>query len=469
MRHLKQALWVGLATGLLLPSCIQAAAAAALKTPGQPELAITQLNVTGDEFVTLQNIGTAPAQLADYWLGYTSDETATAVPTQQLPDASLAAGSVVVLSKEAVTTCGAQYVDTLHVSLSNSGGRLALWQFSDTEDGSHFDFLWSLSWSKSGTTDLGHLNLKDEAVVDEYSEQQAITPMPQPMWFRTIEGENGWQTGFMSECTFTPVTAPDESAVAQPVRWKSDGSGPPYVLGASVSPKGAEQPHIPVSDRGLKALDLSELLPNPGSPKTDADDEFIELYNPNNKPFDLSGFMLQTASVSSSASHIYKFKQGTTIAPHSFRAFTSATTHLSLSNSGGQVWLVDPLGTTVTKSDAYGKAKDDYAWINAAGKWQWSTVPSPGATNKLAAPVGEGNGKQATVNDKKVATIAADTAASTTASNAATGSSEAPEVTVHPLTLAVVIAAAILYGAYEYRYDLANHIRQFRRNRAARQ
>ncbi len=438
--------------------------------PAKPELTITQLNITGDEFVILQNVSTVPADLGGYWLGYTSDTSATAVPTQQLPEQSLPAGAAIVLSKNAVTTCGAQYVDSLGFSLSNTGGRLSLWQFTSADSGTQFDYLWSLDWSKADTTDLAHLNLKDETVVEDYAQQQSLVPEPQPMWYRNTATDTAWRVGFMNACEFTPVTAPDTTNPVQTVQWQQANAGPPYVLAASVAPKGAERPHIPASDIGLKALDLSEIVPNPGSPKTDAKDEFIELYNPNTKPFDLSGFMLQTASVSSSATHTYTFPVGTKLAPGSFRAFMSSTTHLSLSNSGGQVWLVDPLGATVTKCDAYGKAKDDYAWVNAGGTWQWSTSPSPGATNKVATPVStSSNSSQATVNNKKVATIASSNVSSSSSPSSFAGSDQAPVATVHPLTLAVVIAAAVLYGAYEYRYDLANHIRKFRRNRAARQ
>jgi hypothetical protein len=53
---------------------------------------------------------------------------------------------------------------------------------------------------------------------------------------------------------------------------------------------------IPDSDAGLAAPQISEVLPNPTPPATDAEGEFIELYNSNNNIFDLSGFSLQAGN-----------------------------------------------------------------------------------------------------------------------------------------------------------------------------
>ncbi len=463
-----RALWVGALVALLVvPQGSAGKVWADAPVPG--ELSIIQLNITGDEFVALQNGGGSPLNLSEYWLGYSSDLALPAVPMQQLPDVQLEAGAVLVLSKHSVATCGASYTDTLDPTLSNTAGRLALWQYSSANQGATFEFRWAVDWDKSVATTPSHLNLKDEANITTYATQHAIDPALPAVWSRSTATPSGWYVGMLNSCVFTPVLSSAVTAPEQPMGWQDSGSGPPFVLGASVSLAPTSLPHIPAADRGLKALDLSEILPNPASPQTDAADEFIELYNPNIKTFDLSGFMLQTASTGSSASHTYHFPIGTTIAPGSFKAFSSATTHLSLSNSGGQVWLVDPLGTTVTTSDAYSNAKDGQAWVNAGGVWQWTTTSTPGSTNKLATPLsGSGQKSSATVNGKKVSNINDKAVSSTTTAAAASSVDGAPTATIHPLTLAVVIAAALLYGAYEYRFDLANIVRQFRRDRANR-
>jgi hypothetical protein len=265
--------------------------------------------------------------------------------------------------------------------------------------------------------------------------------------------------------------ADDNTQSPEIVTWPVSPGSPPSIYVGVVNPAntGSSAPHIPASDKGLKAPQLSEILPNPASPQTDADDEFIELYNPNGKSFDLSGFMLQTASTTSSTTHTYHFPNGTSIKPHSFKAFKSSQTHLNLNNSGGQVWLVDPLGTTLDTCKPYGKAKDGQSWIDASDEWQWTLRATPNATNKIATPIATtSQSKTATVNGKKVTAVASASAGSANTLGANTSAAETSQpLSIHPLTLAIIILGALLYGAYEYRHDLALKYRQFRRNRGA--
>lgn len=57
------------------------AAALPLQPAPQPQVVISEINITGDEFVVVQNRGDGDATLADYWLGYTSSDTSTATPS----------------------------------------------------------------------------------------------------------------------------------------------------------------------------------------------------------------------------------------------------------------------------------------------------------------------------------------------------------------------------------------------------
>src|SRR4029079_8523242 len=109
-------------------------------------------------------------------------------------------------------------------------------------------------------------------------------------------------------------------------------------------------PFIPADKAGLRSPQLRELLPTPASPLTDADDEFIELYNPNDRAFDLSGYILESGLTTK---HRYTSAAGSSLAPQSFGAFFSADTGLSLSNASGQVRLLDPLGNLLGQSDPY--------------------------------------------------------------------------------------------------------------------
>jgi hypothetical protein len=218
---------------------------------------------------------------------------------------------------------------------------------------------------------------------------------------------------------------------------------------------------LPATDIGLVAPQISEVLPNPAPPQTDAEDEFIELYNPNDKGFDLSGFMLQ---VGTTTLHSYSFPAGTVIASKKFQAFFSADTGLSLSNSSGQVSLLDPTGNVLNQTDVYGAAKDGYGWVSADGLWQWTTAPTPGAVNKITTPPTK-NSSKAGSSSKKPASTRTLAAAPNSSNSSGGGTSVA---SLHPAILAGIGGLAVVYALYEYHNDLANQLDRLRRYREAR-
>lgn len=260
----------------------------------------------------------------------------------------------------------------------------------------------------------------------------------------------------------------DEGGTTEPT------ADPPAILLPSEEPTGVGSsgtktgPHIPAADVGLASPQISELLPNPASPQTDAHDEFIELYNSNDTAFDLSGFILE---VGMTGSKRYTFPQGTTMPARSFKAFFSGDTHTSLSNTTGRVKLLDPLEKVLSQTDVYGAAKDNQAWALAGGSWQWTTKPSPNAVNTIASPTAKTTKSKATSTKsaaKKSTATVSQSASSTKSADMAMASSSQPESPLHPLALAVAGGFALLYGGYEYRHDLANKFHQLRVYRAAR-
>ena len=264
--------------------------------------------------------------------------------------------------------------------------------------------------------------------------------------------------------SWAPVQQPDGSAPCDP---NAAGVGGGNSLTASSAPipysvvaGAATLSSIPADDSGLAAPQISEVLPNPAPPQTDANDEFIELYNSNDKAFDLSGFRLQ---VGTTTVHNYTFPDGTSIEPRQFTAFYSSDTNLSLSNSDGQIKLLDPGGNQLEQTDEYTGAKDGYAWVKVDGLWQWTTKPTPGAANIISSPLASKSPADSAKSSGKVK------GAHTTAAIAGGSSSNPPGATkMHPLVLAGVGAAALLYGCYEYRHDLANLFYKFRRYRETR-
>ncbi len=144
----------------------------------------------------------------------------------------------------------------------------------------------------------------------------------------------------------------------------------------------------PVTTNDQIAPQITELLPNPASPQTDADDEFIEPYNPSTtSDFNLKGYTLE---VGTTTLHDFTFTSDTIVPAASYLAFTSAQTGLAMSNSGGQARLLSPMGQVLNQTASYTTAADGQAWaLDAAdATWYWTTAPTPGAVNIITAAAG---------------------------------------------------------------------------------
>ena len=238
----------------------------------------------------------------------------------------------------------------------------------------------------------------------------------------------------------------------------------------------ATQPEAVPPNAGLLAPVVTELLPDPAAPQSDEADEYVELYNPNDAVFDLGGYSLESGLT---ATHRFSFTDGAELPPHTYVSFFSADTGLSLSNSGGQVRLLDPEGQLLSQTDPYPAAKESQAWAFINGTWQWTILPTPNAPNAASPSVAAKVSSASTKAKPKVksATIAAakpkTTKARTSSKPAANDTVQnlaavAPRDPLHPGVLALIGVSAVLYGAYEYRRDVANKFHQFRSNRAAR-
>jgi hypothetical protein len=415
-----------------------------------PLLALSEIKITGDEFIVLKNnTGKDIADLSSYWLdGYNSNQPLSAGVTntaQQLPAVKLAGGQTVLLSSNGMVTCGAAVTAKLSVSLTDSSGFLQLIQTTQTSLGITKFPIDYASWSSAA----------DNAIPNVPSS----TKDPKAAYYRyAVANGYSWQLADIDSSNACQLdVANTTSSVSSGLT--APATAVPSVAGISTQD---ETITLPAADIGLAAPQISEVLPNPAPPQTDADDEFIELYNSNNKDFDLSGFVLQ---VGTTTLHKYTFPAGTMIGPKKFEAFYSADTGLSLSNSSGQVSLLDPSGNMLNQTDVYGTAKDGYSWVSADGLWQWTTVPTPNTVNKIAAPLAKSSSKSSTDSSKKSASTKAPAAVG---SNSSGPSSGTPVSSLHPAVLAGIGSLAVVYAMYEYRNDLANQLHRLRRYRTAR-
>ena len=436
---------LGLVSGSGRPAI--SAAPPAMAVP--PLLALSQIKITGDEFVVLKNnTGKDIGDLSGYWLdGYNSSQPLSAGvtnTTQQLPAVKLGSGQTILLSSNGMATCGAAAAVKLSVGLTDGGGFLQLIQTTQTSLGITKFPIDYVSWSSGADSIISNVpsGSKD----------------PKAAYYR-YAGGNGysWQLADLDSsnaCQLDVANAdPLNSMLSSPL------SAVPSVAGISTQD---ETITLPAADVGLAAPQVSEVLPNPAPPQTDTDDEFIELYNSNDKDFDLSGFVLQAGTTTP---HKYTFPAGTLIGAKKFEAFFSADTGLSLSNSNGQVSLLDPSGNVLGQTDVYGTAKDDYSWVSADGLWQWSTSPTPNAVNKISAPVSKNSSKSSTTSSKKSSSAKTPVAASFNSSGPSGGT---PVSSLHPAILAGIGSLAVVYALYEYRNDLANQFYRLRRYRTSR-
>ena len=416
-------------------------------SPLGQNLSISQIKINGDEFLVLKNNTDQSIQLSDYWLQYFNEAslavTGVSNSSAQLPVATLPARREIMINAGLAPLCGQVLATKLSIGLKDSAGLLQV--VAIEQDGQIVGYRPQdqVSWSNAKTGNNADIKL-------------ASSPDSKQMWFRA-SAQGAWQSGLVDYNSACQGGGSSGSGGQPSTVTLGDTAGaPPYVVLGTGNGSGS-QSGIPTADAGLASPQISELMPNPAPPQTDANDEFIELYNPNDKPFDLSGFILRSGVATT---HDYKFPDGTTMEAKAFESFYISQTRITLSNSEGQASLLDPNGNRLTASDVYSNAKDGQSWILAGGKWQWSLKPSPNSVNIVATPVVKGSTKSSSASKTTAATKAIESGRGV----AVAGKSSI----IHPLILAVVAAGALLYAGYEYRNDLANILSRSSRNRSIR-
>jgi hypothetical protein len=418
------------------------------------ELTISQIKITGDEFVVLHNNTNTNLQLGNFWLQYYNDfnilNAGISNSSMQLPAVTLLPGQEILLSVGAAANCGQVWVSKLSFSLKDSAGLLQVVGISQAGGLVGYKSEDQVSWSSKTTDPVDIKGVSSSAVAQIWNK-------PAGFWVASASPPG---------CTAIGTTSSSSTNTPSTLTRASD-SPPSIVLGASTDTNTG----FSSANAGLAAPQISELLPNPAPPGADATDEFIELYNPNSLPFDLSGFALRTGTTTF---HNYIFPSGQFILqPHEFRAFYAPQTGISLSNGASQAALLDPSGNMLLQTDAYDNAKDGYAWVYAEGLWQWTTTTTPNSTNIITTPAPS---KTTASKARSAAIVAAAKTSKSSSSKKPTGTASSGNFVVtepahsnlHPLILAGVGGLAVLYALYEYRNDLANQLYRFRRYRAAR-
>ncbi|HSX43845.1 MAG TPA: lamin tail domain-containing protein [Candidatus Saccharimonadales bacterium] len=311
----------------------------------------------------------------------------------------------------------------------------------------------SLKNSDTNTVSFGRLNLSGnfEAI---QTFQYKDAPEGQT-WARF---DDGWRW-------INPTPGLDNATVAA-----SSNSSQPTEFAASAQVLGQQ---TETSVNGAQAnLQIIELLPNPASPETDEEDEFVELYNAGDQAVDLSGYKIEAGST---YAYSYVIPSGS-IEPHEYRVFSSGNSPLTLANSAGQAHLVDPNGQIISTTDPYKDAPEGQAWALIDGAWVWTATPTPATTNIYVAPplvtAAAKTTKKATAKTKAKAKTPAVKKTSAKAAKKSSGQASGGEEEQAPLHMTILVGvgvSALLYAAYEYRQDVANTLSKLRRNRGSRQ
>lgn len=459
MRRIKRLIQVMMAAVVVAGSSILRLPAVKAYAADKPSLIISQFKITGSDgqFVILYNATDSALDMGKYRLEYFNN----ADPGQATGGKLVTLSGTVpphgyfMVNDDALLLCYQLTLDSVSLGFSSTSGTVEVLESGDTAAGIQAPILQDyVSWSKKAVVNAQTLPAGDTASLRRQPDDSEGAPII------NLPGSGSWQIvrpavdnacGLVTE-TGVPVSPPPGLSNLLP-----SGEPPASLLSDAV--RGAVVPALPTADVGLRAPSVTELLPNPPGTGNDSTDEFIELYNPNSQPFDLSGFSLQAGTTSL---HTFTFPAGTNLPARGFKAFYSATTGLSLSNSGGQVKLLDPLGNDIANSAVYETAKDGIAWALAHSKWYWTTDATPGRANIVKQPLTNKKTKVKNGSSKKQATTNTQSTAAMAGSNG--NDSEAPVSPIHLRTLVLVAGLAILYGAYEYRADLANRIYRLRRN-----
>jgi len=414
-------------------------------SPGDNELGLTKVRIsTAGQFLELKNTGLNAMDMSRVQIAYYNNYDLSKATSSKLISLSgqLAPNEYYMVNDSAVTLCYQTTVASASLGFSTTSGMLQIIYLEQSEVGGQFSsrVLDSFAWSKSAVANNNNVVQLPSSKPNSFLQDNEGT------WVET------WPSA-SNPCQYeTGVGAVDEQGE----------SGDYVFLGSTLPPVRRVATTTSSSSNkvnrniGKMAPVINEILPNPASPQTDADDEFIELYNPNDSNFDLTGFKLAFGSKNPKK---YTFSEGTVLSSKQFKAFTSGETSISLSNTEAQVWLLDPNDKVITQSEPYTKAKDGQSWALDSGKWVWTSVPTPNEINVLSST---GSNTKA----KQVATVLG--ISSTKGGAGEAGSDSAPhkladKMPVNSVVLAVVGLTAIGYALYEYRYDISNKIYELRR------
>ncbi len=145
---------------------------------------------------------------------------------------------------------------------------------------------------------------------------------------------------------------------------------------------------------------ITEVMPSPAG--SDAENEWIELYNSNGDTFNLSGCVLSD-KLKAGSTKKYTISEGVKISSGGYLKLGRPETKITLNNNSDGVMLLDSNGVVVFDTGLYTDAQEGLSYAYHEGGWFWTSSPTPGRANVITEPPAKESKKAKSKKKKKSA------------------------------------------------------------------